>query len=216
MGTELERFGDFTKRFYLPARPYGLALFRLYFRLRAIGLEHIPQTGPVVLVPNHSSFLDPPLLSAVVPRVIYFLMLHHHFYHRWWHWLFSRLPCIPVKRGRALSTAGLRESLQVLRHGQILCVFPEGGISRQHKSGGAKHGAALLAAKVQAPLVPAGIQGADKALGLHQRFPRPRRITIHFGKPLYVPAEGTKNKTILQEFTDMVMQDLQSLQRGVG
>lgn len=210
METVPQLFQDFTKRYYLPARPYGFALFRLYFRLTVTGVEHIPATGGVILVSNHTSFLDPPLLSSVVPRVIYFLMLHHHYYHPWFHWLFRRLPCIPMQRNAA-GGAAFKQCLHVLEHEQILCMFPEGGISREHKAGGLRHGAALLAVQTHAPIVPVGIYGASKALALKQWFPRPRSITIHFGKPLYVPASDSRDKALLQRITEQTMEQVRVL-----
>ncbi len=204
-------FQDFHKRYYLPARPYGFALFRLYFRLKVTGVEHIPATGPVILVPNHTSFMDPPWLSAVVPRVIYFLMLHHHFYHPYFHWLFKRLPCIPVKRSGIASPFSLKLCLQVLQHDQILCIFPEGGISQEHKAQGLRNGAALLAVRTRAPIVPAGIIGGAAAFPLGGRFPRPKPVTIHFGKPLYVPEGDPRDKNLLQEITHQTMEQVESL-----
>ncbi len=215
MEAEAERFDNFTKQYYLPARPFGFAVFRLYFRLKVAGLEHIPSTGPGIIVPNHTSFLDPPLLSAVVPRVIYFLMLSKHYYHPWWHWLFSRLPCIPLKRGNVINPGALKQCLQVLEHDQLLCMFPEGGIRQEHKAGGAKQGAALLATRSQAPIIPAGINGASEALSLKQRFPRPKPIKINFGAPIHVPSAGTRDKDLLQEITEKTMSSVESLLTGV-
>ncbi len=182
----------------------------MYFRLKVTGVEQIPPTGPVILVPNHASFLDPPLLSSAVPRVIYFLMLHQHYYHPWFHWLFRRLPCIPMKRSAAGGTA-FKHCLQVLIHERILCVFPEGGISREQKAHGLKHGAVLLALHTHAPIVPVGIIGASKALALKQWFPRPRPISINFGKPLYVPASDSRDKVFLQQLTEQIMEQVQAL-----
>ncbi|PIE31617.1 1-acyl-sn-glycerol-3-phosphate acyltransferase [candidate division KSB3 bacterium] len=204
-------FSRFDKRYYLPARPYGFALFRLYFRLKVSGVEHVPKTGPVILVPNHTSFMDPPLLSSAVPRVLYFLMLHHHFYHRYFYWLFRRLPCIPVKRGNMASTSALKLCLQVLRHNQILCMFPEGGISREHKARGTRTGAAVLALKTGAPIVPAGIIGASNAFPLHSRFPRPKPISIKFGDPMNIPAGDVRDKELLQSIMTDTMSRIRTL-----
>jgi 1-acyl-sn-glycerol-3-phosphate acyltransferase len=138
-------------------------------------------------------------------------MLHHHYYHPLFHWLFSRLPCIPVKRSRFTGGTAIRYCFQVLRHGQVLCIFPEGGISREHKERGVGHGAALLALRMQAPIVPVGISGASKALGLHQHFPRPKPIKINIGEPLYVAPTETYERALLQEIMENAMTRVQSL-----
>jgi 1-acyl-sn-glycerol-3-phosphate acyltransferase len=208
-------FEDFSKKYYLPARPYGFALFRLYFRLKVTGVEHIPDTGPVILVPNHTSLMDPPWLASVVPRVVYFLMLHKHFYHPLFHWLFKRLPCIPVKRASMASMSATKLCLQVLHHDQVLCVFPEGGISREHKAKGLRQGAALLALKTQAPIVPAGINGSSEAFALGHRFPRPKPVTINFGEALVVPPGDTRDRDFLQDITEQTMAKVRALLTGI-
>jgi len=215
MEIEADRFGDFTKRYYLPARPFGFALFRLYFRLKVTGVEYVPATGPGIIVPNHTSLLDPPLLSAVVPRVVYYLMLAKHYYHPRWHWLFGRLPCIPMKRGSTNNMVALRQCLQVLKHNQLLCMFPEGGIRREYKAGGVKPGAALLALRTQAPIIPVGINGASEALSLNHRFPRPKPIKINFGASIYVSSTETQEKTLLREITQKTMTNIKLLLTGV-
>jgi len=115
-----------------------------------------------------------------------------------------------MKRSAA-GGAAFKHCLQVLAHEQILCVFPEGGISHEHKAQGLRHGAALLAVHTNAPIIPVGIHGASKALALKQWFPRPRSITINFGKPLYAPASDSRDKAFLQQITDQTMEHVRSL-----
>jgi 1-acyl-sn-glycerol-3-phosphate acyltransferase len=213
-GIQDMHLGEFSRKYYLPARPLGFALFRFYFRLKVTGVEHIPPQSGGIIVPNHTSFLDPPLLSAVVPRVVYYLMLAKHYYHPAWHWLFSRLPCIPLNRGSVSHAEALKLCLQVLENGQLLCMFPEGGIAHQHKAGGAKLGAALLAARSQTPIIPVGICGAEMALPLHAKWPRPNPITIHIGVPLSVPPVETRDKDVLLDVTQTTMSRVQSLVTG--
>lgn len=214
METEATSIHDFNRKYYLPARPLGLAVFRMYFRLKVSGREHLPTNGGGIIVPNHTSFLDPPLMSAVVPRVVYYLMLGKHYYHPRWHWLFSRLPCIPMNRGSLSNAEALKRCLAVLEHGQLLCMFPEGGIAHEHKANGVKLGAALLAARSQTPIIPAGIVGADAALPLKAKFPRPKPITIRFGTPIHVPVLETRDKNLLQEITHSTMAQIYALTTG--
>jgi 1-acyl-sn-glycerol-3-phosphate acyltransferase len=212
--TEAARFGDCTRKYYLPARPLGFALFRLYFRLQVTGLEHLPTDSGGIIVPNHTSFLDPPLMSAVVPRVVYYLMLSHHYYHPRWHWLFSRLPCIPMARGSLSNAEAMKLCLHVLEHGQLLCMFPEGGISHHHKANGVRPGAALLASRSQTPIIPAGIVGAAVALPLHAKFPRAKPITIRFGAPIFAPVLDTRDKDELHALMHTTMARIHALTTG--
>lgn len=108
-------------------------LTRLVYRFRVRGDEQIPSTGPAVLVANHVSFVDAVLLMAASPRPIRFIMDHRIFQVPVLGWLFRLAKCIPVASHkddpatyqRAFDTAG-----QVLREGDLLGIFPEGGITR--------------------------------------------------------------------------------------
>lgn len=135
---------------------------RLVYRYRVIGDEHIPANGPAVLVANHVSFVDAVLLMAASPRPIRFIMDHHIFRIPVLGWIFRLAGCIPVaSKGddpvtyqRAFDAAA-----QVLRQGELLAIFPEGGITRDgelqpFRSGVMKILAQARADGLQVPVVP--------------------------------------------------------------
>jgi len=96
---------------------------------------------------------------------------------------------IPIRRG-TVDTAAVKRALSALRAGHLLIVFPEGGISRDGSLGPFHPGAALLAARTGAPLVPIAIAGTRDALPLDRVIPRPRRVTVRIGEPIRVASEA--------------------------
>lgn len=108
-------------------------LSRLVYRFRVRGDEHIPVAGPAVLACNHVSFVDAVLLMAASPRPIYFVMDHRIFRVPVLGWLFrlaKAIPIAPQKEDPAVYEAAFRRAAQVLREGDLLLIFPEGGITR--------------------------------------------------------------------------------------
>ncbi|NMC20011.1 MAG: 1-acyl-sn-glycerol-3-phosphate acyltransferase, partial [Thermogutta sp.] len=155
----------------------------VFFRIRYSGSEAIPRTGPVLIVSNHQSHLDPPLIGAGVPRTTSYLARQSLFRSR----LFSRLlrsyGAIPLDlEGNPL--AGLRESLRRLKSGDALLIFPEGTRTPHGDLQPFERGFTALARRSQAAIVPAAIEGAFQAWPRRRRFPRPGRVRVHFGPPL--------------------------------
>jgi long-chain acyl-CoA synthetase len=160
-------------------------LMRLLFRVHAEGREQLPQRGPYVLCPNHTSYLDAPALATALPwmildRVIWAGSVDVMFSNAGSR-LFSRLarvlPIDPVGGART----GLVLSAQALGRGRILVWFPEGwrstdGLLRPFLPG---IGALMLRAPV--PIVPVHIEGAFAAWPTERRFPRPHPIVVRFG-----------------------------------
>ncbi len=175
------------------------------FRLSATGLERLPRAGPAVLVSNHISWLDPIILPLVLPRKPAFLAMEEL-----WRMpgasLVMRLygpRAIPLHRG-AVDTTAFRRALEVLQDGALLIIFPEGGISPDGRLRPFHRGAALLAARAGAPIVPVAIRGTEEALPLGRLLPRARPITVHFGTPISI--EGTSREDLLRAGKDAASQ----------
>jgi 1-acyl-sn-glycerol-3-phosphate acyltransferase len=103
------------------------------YRFRVRGDEHIPVAGPALLACNHVSFVDAVLLMAASPRPIYFVMDHRIFRYPVLGWLFrlaKAIPVAPQKDDPAVYEAAFERAAQVLREGDLLAIFPEGGITR--------------------------------------------------------------------------------------
>ena len=118
----------------------------------------LPDKGPAILVSNHVSGLDPLLLIAASTRPLRFMIAQEE-YDRWWlRWLFKRIGCIPVKRDKNPKKA-LNHSISSLKKGEILVVFPQGGIVVKDDNKPLKQGAFMLAKLVNVPVYSVRIQG---------------------------------------------------------
>ncbi|MFN2538566.1 MAG: lysophospholipid acyltransferase family protein [Mycobacteriales bacterium] len=168
-------------------RPFGRVLFRSAFRIRVVGLEHVPPSGAVLLAGNHTGFLDGPLVWAFSPRPATFLAKSELFVGplaRALGWLGQ----VPVHRGRPDRTA-LHTGLSVLKQGGALGVFPEGtrgaGVLES-----VSDGLAWLALKSQVPVVPIAVMGTAEAMPKGGR-PRLRTpVTLAFGPALHLTTTG--------------------------
>lgn len=164
---------------------------RAMFGLRAVGLERLPMSGPAVLVANHLSWLDPIVLPLALSRKPGFLAMEELWRMPVVSWvmrLYGPL-AIPLRR-QAIDTTALRRATEALRGGAWLIVFPEGGIPPAGEVRAFHRGAAMLAAKTGAPIVPIAIVGTDDALPLGRTVPRRRPVTIYVGEPITVPPAG--------------------------
>ena len=198
-------------------RPIGWVLTHLICRYRVSGREHVPTSGPLLVVANHLSWYDPILLALVLPRRVWFFAKVEVF--RWpiVGWLCQLTGQIPVHRGEG-DRAALEKALAYLREGKALMVFPEGTVERQEQIIVPHTGVAMLALRSGATVLPIAHTGTRRVLrSLHAWFPR---VNIQIGEP-YVPTppEGTARKASLQKITKDVMERIAAMlppeRRGV-
>ena len=180
------------------------AAFKTIFLGRAKGKENIP-SAPFILAPNHSSLLDGFIVAALLPwqavKSIFFLGWETYF--RWPVSLAVRIiHVIPINLGPLLGSA-LRRGAEALGHGYSLCVFPEGGRSFDGRLMELKPGIAAMARGSGVPIVPAWIEGAARALPRGALVPRPARIEIRFGRPLY-PGDFPGDEALLKALAEAI------------
>ncbi|MCC6442792.1 MAG: 1-acyl-sn-glycerol-3-phosphate acyltransferase [Armatimonadetes bacterium] len=161
-------------------------VYGLMGRPRVEGHERIPATGPVILVSNHLSMADPPFLGGMVRRPVRFMAKEELFRVPLLGSLVRALGTFPVRRGAADRSA-LRQCLAWLEAGEVVGLFPEGTRSPDGRLQKLEQGIAYIALKSKAPVVPVAIQGTEKLLAPHAKFPRPARLLIRFGPPLAFP-----------------------------
>lgn len=165
-------------------RPAVHGACRLYFGLVLRGVEHIPATGPLLIVPNHQTYADPPLVSIPVRRRIYYMAWNRLFDVQGLSWLIRRLRAFPVSvDGR--DPRATREAVRLLRSGHALMIFPEGGRSLDGGLGPFRPGAFRLAVSLGAPILPVTIEGGHASWPPGRAFPRRGRITITYHRPLH-------------------------------
>jgi 1-acyl-sn-glycerol-3-phosphate acyltransferase len=134
---------------------------RCIYRFKVRGDEHIPTQGPAVLVCNHVSFVDAVLLMAASPRPIRFMMDHKIFRVPVLGWMFKlakAIPIAPQKDDPATYAAAFEAADQVLAEGDLLCIFPEGGITRTGEVMEFRGGVMKILERRAVPVVPMALQ----------------------------------------------------------
>jgi len=192
--------------FYAAMKIPAVALMRLLFRVEAIGREHIPEHGPVLLVANHSSVLDPPLIGGVSDRQLTYLAKAELFEIPLFGALIHGLKARPTRREGA-DPGALRTARRVLEERGALLVFPEGTRGDEGDIRPAKPGAGLLAVSSGATVVPVYVRGSGRAWPRGRRLPRPAKVTVTFGKPLRFEAERGADRKAQYEIASREMMD---------
>lgn len=148
-----------------------LAIFKIFFRIKVKGKENLPAEGGVILMSNHISAFDPPLLAAIFSRPVRFMAKKELFENPFIRFVLFLADAFPVDRSKNDITA-VKKALSVLKDQEVLGLFPEGTRRTEGKLGNPKSGSVMLAIKSGAPIVPIGIKNIKKE----------GRITINIGK----------------------------------
>lgn len=171
---------------YSMLRMLFLALFGIWFRPIVKGREKVPTEGPVILAPVHRSFADFSFPFFVTRRKLFVMAKAELWDHRLLGRFLTFVGVFPVHRDAADREA-LRLAQQVLELGEFLLLFPEGTRRSGAKVQAAHEGAAFLAARTGATVVPIGIGGSDVAMPKGRLIPKPMRITVVVGDPIPPP-----------------------------
>jgi 1-acyl-sn-glycerol-3-phosphate acyltransferase len=160
-----------------------------------IGLENVPLSGPLIVCPNHSATLDPPLVPAFMPRSDTWSMAKSEYFRKPVKtWLFRHYQSFPVVRHTA-DRAALKRSFDLLKAGEVLIIYPEGTRVESGLLAKPEPGAGFIAQKAGCPVLPVGLTGTRECLPKGARWPRRTRVSITFGKPFVLAnrrADGTK------------------------
>ena len=187
---------------------FGRALIKLLnlilYNIHVEGRENIPETGGVVLCPNHISNYDPLAVATHMKRQVHFMAkaeLYKNFIVRK---VLLAVGTIPVDRGK-VSLETLKESLRVLKNGEILGIFPEGTRVKNGERRKPMEGFVVFALKTKSPILPVHIEGEYKFRGkINIKFGKPIELNEYYGKKVK-PEEMSK---ISEKIMDIVY-DLQ-------
>lgn len=213
--TKVETFmagqGPASRAAYFVARTLVAAFTRLWTRLSIEGREHLPRHGAYVLAPVHRSIMDTPISSCLSRRRLRFMGKDSLWKRQPAAWVLSALGGFPVSRGSADREA-LRRCIAVLAAGEPLVLFPEG----ERKSGEVVQplfqGAAYVALKAGAPIIPVGIGGSEAVMPKGSKFIHPRKVHVVIGPPITHPdAGGRVPREAVHEVTARLHTELQRL-----
>jgi len=155
----------------------------LFFRIRLRGILNEPAEGPVLVVSNHQSHLDPPMIGMFFRRPLNYMARETLFKFPPLGWLIRTLGSIPIDRD-GVGLSGMKETLRRLKYGQMVLVFPEGSRTRDGQLGTLKPGFCALARRGGVKLLPVGIAGAYRAWPRTRPVPGRATIQIRVGKPM--------------------------------
>ena len=188
---------------YLLTRMVGMFAYDR-FRLRVSGLDRLPRHGPFLICSNHQSFIDPVIMSSVLPwqvfRDIFFVGTSEHFGSGFMRALARWLRITLVDPDANLIPA-MRAGAFGLRHGRVLILYPEGERSIDGTPKRFRKGAAILSIHTRAPIVPVAIEGFYEAWPRGKRFQKFAPLQIKFGDPIYAPAESTASEDTYEKLT---------------
>ncbi len=179
--------------------------FKIYFRFHGKGMQHIPE-GPCIIAPNHLSFLDGLFVASFLKRKVlkqtYFYAKKEHVKNGFLRFLARTNNVIVMD-----IDGDLKDSIQklagALREGKKVIIFPEGTRSRNGQLGEFKKTFAILSTELNVPIVPVVITGADRALPIGAKFPRPCvKVNVEFLEPI-APERHTPDTLAQAVYTEI-------------
>ncbi len=178
-------------------------VFRIYFRGKVTGKEKVPMQDKLIVVSNHASVFDPPLISAAIPRPVSYMAKQELFEVKGLNQLITSLGAYPVNRN-GFDRRAIRQAVARLEEGWATGIFLEGTRTEDGKIHDPKLGAALIAAKAKAPLLPVCLCGTQKILTSDSKLPKYIPIEIKIGD-LIPPPTSTKKEQL--EITSQICAD---------
>ncbi len=197
---------------YRIARRIFTEMARGFYDYRALGLDNIRFPGPAIIVSNHISYFDPPLVGLSFHESIYFLARKSLMSNPLAAWIYTRMQAIPVDQEKP-DPGSLKKVFRVLSRGHKIVIFPTGTRELDGSLGKAEAGTGLIIAKARVPVIPARIFGAYEALPYGAKFPVPSRITVVYGKP-YTADLSNRAETgreLYQKLSDEAMERIAEL-----
>jgi len=200
---------------YPAARAVLKPTFNAMWRIKVTGHDNVPASGPAIVCPNHTSVIDSFLLPTILPRRITFVGKAEYLDSWKTKHLFPALGMIPIDRaGGDAAQRALDIAADILGDGELFGIYPEGTRSRDGVLHKGRTGAARLALRTGAPLLPVGIRGTRDIQPPGSSVPRPfRSCEFHIGRPLDAAryAERADDRLVLRQITDEVMYEIRQL-----
>jgi 1-acyl-sn-glycerol-3-phosphate acyltransferase len=202
------RAGEPNALVYEAVRTVTMLNALVAFRARAVGSENVPD-GPVILAPNHASFMDHFFTAGFIRRRVQFMAKSQLFTPGPGQWIFTHGGVFPVRRGVADEEAFIT-AFAVLQRGGALGMYCEGGRSRTGElAPTAKPGIGRLALQSGAPVVPVAILGSHQARNWRRgRLPK---VIVRYGPPLQFSTESDPSRELQQESADAILERIRAM-----
>ncbi|HLI72326.1 MAG TPA: lysophospholipid acyltransferase family protein [Acidimicrobiales bacterium] len=201
----------------VPATVYGAMrslarlINRVYWRVEVDGAQNVPAHGPVILAPVHRSFMDFFVVSQVTRRKVFYMAKDELWRSERLGTFLDSVGAFPVNRSGADRLA-LERAQGVLERGEALILFPEGTRRTGDVVEDLHEGAAFLAARTGAPIVPIGVGGTAAAMPKGSKFVRPVKVHVVVGEPIDAPERSAKGRVPrhqVHETTERLRTELQ-------
>lgn len=195
--------------------------YTLGFSLRRSGWGNMPRTGPVLVLANHASMLDPNLVGLASRRHLTYLARKNLFGQPVLGWFIKSMGAVPIDR--AVGKEGIQSVLDALGRGEAVLVFPEGERTHTGEVQPLKAGVSLLIKKANCPIVPVGVAGTFAAWSRFGKFPKfsplflppgPSTIALSVGKPID-PAryKGVDRDAMLEDLRREIVEQFEAAKR---
>jgi acyl-[acyl-carrier-protein]-phospholipid O-acyltransferase/long-chain-fatty-acid--[acyl-carrier-protein] ligase len=198
-------------------------LGRTFYRVTPVGLESMPATGGVLLLPNHISYVDAVILQLACPRPIRFLVYDQIYQVRSLRWGLRLLGAIPISPKKART--GIETAVNALAKGEVVCLFPEGALTRTATLQKLNRGYELIARKARVPVIPIWLENVWGSVFSYYggeffwKLPRfvPLRVWLYFGAPM-TSAEASPEtiRRSLYDLSETAFQARPELRSHVG
>lgn len=195
---------------YVALQAFCRIYLRWFYRVRIQGCDNFPATGGVLLICNHISYLDPVLIGTYIKRPVRFLSWEGFERIPVMHQIMRLMGTVPIDPSR--SKDAMTKALEALRRGEVVCIFPEGHVTRNGALQELRGGFELLARRAECPIVPAWIDGKWGSImslsegRLFWKKPRGwrRAVGVGYGKPFSASEAGEARLRLLEVSADLV------------
>ena len=185
----------------------------LVYRVKYSGRENIPAAGGVLIVSNHQSHFDPPLVGIGSRRQMNYVARRTLFNFPPFGWFLKSVGAIPIDRD-GIGLGGIKESLKLLKRGEMVLIFPEGTRTRDGEIAPFRPGFTALAARSNACILPVAIDGAFQAWPRTKKYPGLGKIRVRYGQPIpHAEIAGRDERELLAEIERRVRECQSEIRR---
>ncbi len=166
---------------------------KIFYHHKVYGKKNIPKGGGMI-APNHSSFLDPPLVGVSCPGKVLFLARESLFHPRAFAWLLWQLNTHPVSKGKG-NISTLKTALEIIQSGEKVVIFPEGKRSMDGQLQAGQLGVGMLVQKAHCRVIPVYVHGTFDAWNSNRKYPKLKgKTACIFGKPIEFASSSSEDR----------------------